>query len=132
MCLAMWSAANWHFPALAWLAELMARASDGTRLVLAFMPTHAADQPQPQSQEAARETECKARIATLATRHRGHAIDFRIRSSITTEDANFWDHLHYRLPIAHRIVDGIGKAVATGTDDPAGDWVYLAGRQDRP
>ena len=123
--------ANWHFPALAWLADMMARASDGTRLVLAFMPAHVAAQPEPQSKEAAREAECKARIATLATRHRGHPIDFRIRSSITTEDANFWDHLHYRLPIAHRIVDGIGRAVATGTDDPAGDWVYLARRQDR-
>jgi hypothetical protein len=123
--------ASLHFPALAWLADLMARAPDGTRLVLAFMPAHVAVQPQPQSREYAHERECKARIATLATRHRAHLIDFKIRSSLTTEDANYWDPLHYRLPIAHRIIDGIGRAVATGIDDPVGDWVYLAGRQDR-
>ena len=119
--------ASWQFPALAWLTDLMTRAADGTRFVLAFMPAHIAAQPQPQSREAARESECKARIATLATRHGAYLIDFKIRSSITTEDSNFWDPLHYRLPIAHRIVSGIGRALATGIDDPVGDWAYLAG-----
>ena len=76
---------------------------------------------------AAREAECKARIAATAARHGAHLVDFRIKSSITAEDANYWDDLHYRLPIAQRLADGIGTAVATGRDDPRGDWLYLAG-----
>jgi hypothetical protein len=123
--------AGWQFPALDWLQDLMTRAADGTRFVLVFMPAHVAAQPQPQSQGWALESECKARLAGLATRHRAYLIDFKIPSPITTDDANYWDPLHYRLPIAHRIVDGIGRAVATGADDPAGDWLYLAGRQNR-
>jgi hypothetical protein len=95
-------------------------------VVFAFMPAHVAQQPQPGSQEAARETECKARIAAIAGRRAAPFVDFKIASPITTEDANYWDGLHYRLPIARRIVDGIAKAVATGRDDPAGDWVVLA------
>jgi hypothetical protein len=66
-------------------------------------------------------------MAAIATRRGAHFVDFKIASPITTEDANYWDTLHYRLPIAQRIVEGIAKAVATGKDDPGGDWRYLAG-----
>jgi hypothetical protein len=30
-------------------------------------------------------------------------LDFRIPSSITRDDANFWDSLHYRVAIADRL-----------------------------
>jgi hypothetical protein len=66
-------------------------------------------------------------MAQIATRHGAHLVDFKIASAITTEDAHYWDPLHYRLPIAKRIVEGIATAVATGKDDPGGDWRYLAG-----
>ena len=36
--------------------------------------------------------------------------DFNIRSEITTNDANWWDRLHYRLPIAERVVANIERA----------------------
>ena len=91
------------------------------------MPAHVAGQLQPGSKEAAREAECKARMADIATRRGAHLVDFKIASSITREDSHYWDPLHYRLPIAQRIVEGIAKAVATGKDDPGGDWRYLAG-----
>jgi len=119
--------ARWQYPALAWLDELAAKAPAGTRVIFAFMPAHVAGQLQPGSEEAAREGECKARMAQIATRHSAHLVDFKIASAITTEDANYWDTLHYRLPIAQRIVEGIARAVATGKDDPGGDWRYLAG-----
>jgi hypothetical protein len=120
--------ALWRYPALAWLEELIDKAPAETRLLLAFMPAHIAAQPQPGSQEAAREAECKARIASVGNRRAAPLIDFKIASPITTVDANYWDALHYRLPIAQRIVGGIAKAVATGKDDREGDWVLLAGR----
>ena len=90
------------------------------------MPAHVAGQLQPGSEEAAkgdarrgwpRSPPATARISSTS----------KIASRITTEDANYWDTLHYRLPIAERIVEGIARAVATGKDDPGGDWRYLAG-----
>jgi len=119
--------AQWRYPALAWLEELVDKAPADTRVFLAFMPTHVAAQPQPGSLEAAREAECKARIAGISSRRAAALIDFKIASQITTVDANYWDAVHYRLPIAQRIIDGIAKAVATGKDDREGDWVLLAG-----
>ena len=119
--------ARWQYPALAWLDELAAKAPAGTRVIFAFMPAHVAGQLQPGSEEAAREGECKARMAQIATRRGAHLVDFKIASPITIEDANYWDTLHYRLPIARRIVEGIATAVTTGKDDPGGDWRYLAG-----
>ncbi|MGH6791915.1 MAG: hypothetical protein ACRECF_04160 [Methyloceanibacter sp.] len=117
--------AAWRYPALAWLDELMARFSG--RVVLAFMPAHVAIHPEPGSAKAARQEECKARIAAIARRHNATFIDFNIRSDITANDDNYWDALHYRLPIADRIVKGIEQAIATGKDDANGDWRYLAG-----
>jgi hypothetical protein len=91
------------------------------------MPAHVAGQPQPGSQEAAREAECKARIGEIAARRGVPFVDFKLPSPITTRDEHYWDPLHYRLPIAQRIVDGIARAAATGRDDPGGDWRYVAG-----
>jgi len=116
---------GWKFPALAWLDEMVGRFPG--RVVLAFMPAHIAAQPLPGSKEAAREAECKARIAAIARSHRAPFIDFKIHSEITANDANYWDRLHYRLPIADRIVSDIQRALATGKDDPNGDWRYLEG-----
>jgi hypothetical protein len=116
--------ASWRFPALAWLDEILVRFRG--RVVLVFMPAHIAAQPPPGSEDAARESECKARIAAIA-RRRGVSpvIDFRIRSEITSNDANYWDKLHYRLGIADRLVSGIERALKTGMDDPNGDWRLL-------
>jgi hypothetical protein len=118
--------AGWRYPALDWLDQIVVRAPADMSVVFAFMPAHVAEQPQPGSREAARESECKARIAAIAHRRAAPLIDFKIASPITTQDVNYWDGLHYRLPIARRIVEGIAKAVATGRDDPAGEWVVLA------
>jgi hypothetical protein len=113
--------ASWQFPALAWLEEILGRFKG--RAVLVFMPAHAVQQPVPGSRGAAREEECKVRIAVIARRHGAlPVIDFRIRSRITTDDANYWDPLHYRVSIADRIVKDIGEALASRADDPKGDW----------
>jgi hypothetical protein len=116
--------AAWRFPAHAWLEEILIRFPG--RVVLAFMPAHIAAQPVPGSKDAAKENECKARIAALARRYGAlPVIDFRIRSEITSNDQNYWDQLHYRLPIADRVARGIERAIATGKHDPNGDWQLI-------
>jgi hypothetical protein len=114
---------SWRYPALDWLDELLAATPPSTRRLLVFMPIHVVIQPVPGSREAARERICKSHIAEIGKRRDALVIDFRIRSALTTNDTNYWDPQHYRLPIALRIVDGIAHAVATGRDDPEGDWV---------
>lgn len=116
---------SWHYPALGWLEEITSRF--GGRVVFVYAPAHIAAQPRPGSERAARVEECKARIGAIARRHKVPFIDFNIRSEITTNDANWWDRLHYRLPIAERVVANIERALQTGKDDPQGEWRYLAG-----
>lgn len=115
--------AAWQFPALDWLDDTL-RKFPG-RKVLAFMPAHIVAQPTPRTLAAATEDECKARIAKIASRHgTSPVIDFRIRSPITSNDDNYWDRLHYRLPIADRLVMGIEQALA-GEENANGDWRVL-------
>ncbi len=119
--------AAWRFPALEWLADLLAHSSQWPRIVLVFTPPHVTALPQAGSPGAARESECKARVVRLA-KNRGIAVvDFRIPSPITREARNYWDKLHYRVGIAERLVADIGRALGEGGDDPAGDWKLLAG-----
>jgi hypothetical protein len=109
-----------QFPALVWLDELLQKTPASGLRVLAFMPIHIAAQPVPGSPEEARIDVCKGRISGIAQKHGVRVIDFNIPSGITTNDANYWDPLHYRLPIAGRIVDGLKAAADTGRDAPDG------------
>ena len=115
--------ASWQFPALPWLDEILTRFPG--RVVLAFMPAHVSAQAVPGSAKAARAEECKARIAEMAKRHEAALVDFNIDSKITSNDDHYWDRLHYREPIADRIVADLAEALTTGKDDPNGDWRVL-------
>ncbi|AWB20953.1 hypothetical protein DA075_08570 [Methylobacterium currus] len=120
-------------PALPWLDELLGLAPADARKIVAFMPVNVAAQARPGSPAAAREAICKARVAAIARRHGAMAIDFRIPSPVTRDDTNYWDALHYRLPVADRIVSSLRRAVDEGRDDPDGVYRVLAGpRAARP
>lgn len=113
-------------PALAWLDELLGLVpADGLKLV-AFMPVNVAAQARPGSAGAAREAACKARVAEIARRRGATLVDFRIASAVTRDDTNYWDALHYRLPIAARIVGALRRAVDERRDDPDGFYRVLA------
>lgn len=116
---------SWRFPALGWLEELMVRLPADARPILAFMPVHVAAMPQPGSQLAAREEECKARVARIAAAHGATLVDFRFPSRITTDDANYWDNLHYRVGIADWIERSLALALRERKDDPDGAWRVL-------
>ena len=111
--------ATLRFPALAWLDELLARVPSGAFRMLVAMPVHVAAQPRPGSHAAAVIGECMQRISAVARRHGVTYVDFAIPSPVTAEDSNYWDPLHYRLPIARRIIDGM-QAARDGRNSPDG------------
>ena len=104
--------AGLRFPALDRLDATLAALPKGARLIFLFPPVHVAIQPAPGSAAAANEAECKRHVAMIAATHQGLALDFRFASPITVEDANYWDPLHYRLPIAARVSQALGEALA--------------------
>src|SRR5262249_26303033 len=110
------------FPALPWLDRTLAKLSTQTSKILADMPVHVAAQPWPGTRAAAIEAECKARIAAVARRHAAQLIDWRIGSPLTTNDENYWDPLHYRLPIGERIASELIAAALEGR--PSADGSY--------
>jgi hypothetical protein len=114
--------AGWKFPALEWLDEMMGAGWES--VILVMTPVHVAVQPT--GLDGWWEKECKARIAEIARQRGVPLIDFRIPSDITRRDENYWDPLHYRVPVADRLVGEIARALATGKDDPAGLWHLLA------
>ena len=113
-------------PALDQLDALLAELPPETRRVIAFMPVHEAAQGRPGTPAGRRETACKARMAEIGRARGALVVDFRIPSPVTTQDANYWDALHYRLPVADRIVAGLKRAAETGTDAPDGFYRVLA------
>jgi len=110
------------FPALPWLDDLLSRVPSQSLRMLAWMPIHVAAQPMPGSRNAAELDVCKDRIAAIARRRGAAFVDFGVASEITTEDSNYWDPLHYRLPIAPRIVDALKAATSGATR--AADGIY--------
>lgn len=116
--------ASWEFPAIAWFDELMLSIPEGTNVIVAYMPVHAAAIPKPGTMSAAKENECKSRILTSANGRAAHVVDFRLQSDITTNDTNYWDNLHFRLPIGAVIINGISEAIRTRQADLNGRWTY--------
>lgn len=113
-------------PALDRLDVLLAALPDSARRIVAFMPVHATAQGAAGTEQGRREAACKARVAEIGRRRGALVVDFRIPSPVTTEDSNYWDALHYRLPVAARIVAGLKAAAETGADDPGGFYRVLA------
>lgn len=117
---------GWRFPALAWLEELLGRLPAGTQPILVLMPAHVAAQPQPGSAAAAREQECKDRIARIGAAHGALVADFRLPSRVTIDDANYWDQLHLRAGIADWIEQSLAQIVRDPADATDGTWRVLA------
>ena len=109
------------FPALNWLNDILERLP-ATCEVLIYLPLHVAYYPWPGSQEAAVAQECKARVAAMARKTGTKVIDYGIVSPITTNDSNYWDSQHYRLPIGYRIARELIPAILEGR--PSADGSY--------
>jgi len=117
--------ASLSFPALKWLDETLQSLPISTVKVLAFMPVHIAEQPWPGTKDAAVEAECKTQIVEIARKSGSKVVDWRIHSPITREDVNYWDNIHYRLPIAQRIQQELADAILKGKDSHDGSYHIL-------
>jgi hypothetical protein len=113
-------------PALGRLDDLLGRLPLQALKLVAFMPVHAAAQGAPGTAARRREEACKTRVAAIGARRGAVVVDFRRISPLTTRDANYWDALHYRLPVAARVVADLKAAVTSGADDPDGVYRVLA------
>ena len=113
-------------PALTRLDQLLGRVPSDALKLIAFMPVHAVAQGAPETAAGRREAACKTQVAAIGARRGAVVVDFRRRSLLTTQDAHYWDALHYRLPIAARIVRDLKDAVAGSTEDPDGVYRVLA------
>lgn len=109
-------------PAVEWLADFVRTLPATTRLILLMPPLHQLGQPVPGSRGAVEDEACKQRIAAETAGRRAIVVDYRRPSDLTGQDDNFWDKLHYRLPVAARIVDDL-KAVVDGAE-PRPDAPY--------
>lgn len=113
------------FPALAWLDASLARLPADSVKILGFMPVHVAAQPRPGSHAAAVEAECKTRIAAIGRARGATVIDWRIPSELTRTDTNYWDSLHYRVPVATRIAEMLVAAALFGRESNDGSYAIL-------
>lgn len=114
--------ASWKFPALDDLERELTSIPALTKVLLVGMPVHIAAQPIPGTVGAAREQACKMKAHEIARRHMSSFIDFRILSSVTENDDNYWDPLHYRVFVARRLEQAIGEAANSNASDPDGFW----------
>jgi hypothetical protein len=74
-----------------------------------------AGQPRPGSGEAIVWQECKKRLAAMvAAAPHARLVDFMIPGPVTTEDANYWDVLHYRVSVA----DWLARSLRSAADGP--------------
>ena len=112
--------AAWTFPWLDLLEKALTPLPASTRVVFVTMPVHVTAQVRPGSVAAQREEVCKQRTARIAASHGSIVIDLRIHSAITRTDENYWDALHYRLPIARQIEESVIAGVLSGQPDPEG------------
>ena len=103
-------------PALARLREALATIPPTTRIGLFFVPLHVSQQGAPGTRDDARWTACKAAVVSLVQARvagRATVLDFLWASPITTDRANYWDPLHYRVAVAARV----SHMLATGEGD---------------
>lgn len=118
-------------PTAAWLSDFARMLPATTRLVALFPPVHAEAQPVAGSAAEVADEACKAAIVEALGPARTLTLDYRMRSALAIEDTNFWDSLHYRLPIAGRIVDDIVEA-GEGASAPADGRYRLLSRPAKP
>lgn len=113
--------AGWRFPALAWLDEILAALPKDALKLVVLPPTHSAMLAREGSAAAQFYDACKAALARVATARGATLVDYAHRSVVTRADENYWDPLHFRLPIARRVEADLAR-IARG-ETPDGDDV---------
>ena len=113
------------FPTHQLLQEALDRLPASTEKILFFVPYYRGILPPIGSDAAAEMDECKARMAEIAKHTPNtHVVDFMIPSPITDEPTHYWDPLHFRTPIADRLMRDLAEA-GKGMPSASGDYRLL-------
>lgn len=100
------------FPAAARLEALMTSAPAQTKFILLRPPVYASSLPRPGTAAGAAEAACLKAYADLASRRpRTALLNWRIDRPELHDSNLFFDHTHYRVPIARLIEADIAAAV---------------------
>ena len=112
-------------PELAALAPTLRLLPATTRKLLFFTPDSLGQQGVPGSAQAAKWAGCKADVAQAVAGVPGVVLaDFLLPSPITRLRDNYWDPIHYRVPVADRLMRDLARA-AEGEPSPVGDYRLL-------
>ncbi len=100
------------FPAATRLEELMKAAPADTNLILVRPPVYVTALPKPGTSDAAAAGACHKAFADLAARRpRTALVDWRIDRPVLHDPNLFFDHGHYRQPIARLVENDIAGAI---------------------
>ena len=103
---------SWKFPDLIKLKDWLSSLPPSTRKILLFPPHHYYGQAQAGSKDKLSWDECKKRVTDIGlTVPQLTVVDFMFKSSITTNDNNYWDPMHYTVAIADKIEQTLGDIV---------------------
>lgn len=115
---------GWRFPALDWLDTALAALPGQTRKLIVLPPAHLTALPREGSAGWQRYAACKEALRSLAAQRGAVIADFTHRSVVTQQDANYWDPLHFRLPIARRVEADL-IAIARGAPVSSDGFVQI-------
>jgi hypothetical protein len=101
-----------RFPAADALATALAGLDPAIRVALVVPPVYRSALPEPGSALARADAACKQAFARVAGARPGASfIDFRQASPEAMEPSLWFDHTHYRRPVAERVERGIAEAL---------------------
>lgn len=110
--------ANWDYPDLQMLSEVLDRFAAQTRKIIMFVPFHFSAFGSPE--RWTKLSYCKLAVVDLAKTHPGvTVIDFMRPSVLTRNDTAYWDDVHYRIGHAVEIIDALRDAVVNNNDNGA-------------
>jgi hypothetical protein len=107
------------YPNVAVLKQLVSQLPEQTQVVLLMVPYHQHELGAVNGATMLNYEECKKRVFAVAqTRRNTSFLDFMFRSAFTSEDANYWDHMHYNDQGAAVIERAIVDHLVSGKVDP--------------
>jgi len=93
-------------------------------LIVAVMPSHFTALLKKDRMDI---EQCKREIAGLVEKRRGTLADFRVDSSWTRNDENFFDENHFRVGLAQIFIHRLKEAAETKRDAEDGVYRVLTG-----
>jgi len=109
---------NWSFITHVMIRDILAKVPISTKVVFLFVPYHQWQIGHTESYSYKRLSQCKSRFLKYAE-ERGNVdvVDFMFHSPLTTNDSNYWDDRHYRLPVARNMLSEMERALAGEKSD---------------